>query len=142
MQTHLREAHSHRLRVLVVDDDSEVAASVGFLVELLGARVAIALGAATGAKMAKEFKPDLALIDLEMPGADGCQLVKMLHSAGVDCGEPVCVCLTGRHGLKVEQQCRAAGFDGLVRKPLQMDTVESMLNECQRRIDRAHERCH
>ena len=135
MQTHLREAHAHRLRVLVVDDDCDVATSLAFQAGILGAHVAIALGAATGAKIAQEFKPDLAFIDLEMPGVDGCELVKMLHSPELDCGTPVCVCVTGRQGLRVEVQCQAAGFDSLVRKPLQMDTVELMLNECRRRVE-------
>jgi len=135
METQLRDAHAHRLRVLVIDDDSEVAASLGFLVEILGAKVAIALGAASGVKVADEFKPDLAFVDLEMPGADGCQFVRMLHESPGDHGHPVCVCLTGREGMLVEERCRKAGFDGFVRKPVQMDALEFMLAECRRRLD-------
>ena len=134
METHLIDAHAHRLRVLVVDDDSEVATSLGFLIEILGAKVAVAFGAAAAMKVAQEFKPDLAFVDLEMPGEDGCQFVRMLRDSACDCGHPLCVCLTGREGRLVEERCKKAGFDGFVRKPLELDALQFMLTECRRRL--------
>jgi CheY-like chemotaxis protein len=139
METQDHGSHPPRLRVLVVDDDSEVASSLGFLIEILGAKVAIALSAHTGAKVAEEFKPDIAFIDLEMPGADGCKLLEMLHAPDCDCGTPVCVCLTSREGFRVEERCREAGFDGFVRKPLEVDALEFMLTECRKRLEQTRQ---
>src|SRR5271166_4752565 len=67
------------LRVLVVDDNRDGADALGLLVEELGNQVHVTYGGAKALEVAEAFRPDLMLIDLLMPGMDGCSLVMRLR---------------------------------------------------------------
>src|ERR1700691_1060163 len=63
------------LRVLIVDDNRDGADALGLLVEELGSQVHVTYGGTKALEVATAFRPDLMLIDLLMPGMDGCSLV-------------------------------------------------------------------
>jgi CheY-like chemotaxis protein len=58
---------------------------------------------------------DLALLDLDLPGMDGLSLARQLRMQGF--AQPL-VAVTARADADAEQQARAAGFDGFLRKPV------------------------
>ena len=109
---------STELRVLIVDDHVDCASSLGCILETMGCRTATAFGGAMGVRMAPLFKPDLVFLDLEMPGANGCEVLADIRSLGGPVAEAMFVCLTGTQTARAEEECAAAGFDEFVRKPI------------------------
>lgn len=106
------------LRVLIVDDHVDCASSLGCILETMDCRTATAFGGEMGLRMALLFKPDLVFLDLEMPGADGCQVLADIRGLGAPLSEALFVCLTGTQTARAEERCAAAGFDEFVRKPI------------------------
>ena len=110
-----------RRRILVVDD---VAANRDIAEELL-ARVGFEVrGAASGeAALAAhdDWRPDLVLMDLRMPGAiDGLEAIRRLRAAG---STAVLVAFTASGVVETEEAARTAGADALVRKPYRADEL-------------------
>ena len=66
------------LRVLIVDDNRDGADALGLLIEELGNQAHVTYGGAKALEVATAFRPDLMLVDLLMPGMDGCGLVSRL----------------------------------------------------------------
>src|SRR6202042_2040576 len=67
------------LRVLIVDDNRDGADALGLLVEELGNQTHVTYGGTQALDVATAFRPDLMLVDLVMPGMDGCALVMSLR---------------------------------------------------------------
>ena len=67
-------------RVLVVDDDHEVADSLGMLLEAVGAEVRVAYSGAEGLKTLMAFEPGLVLIDICMPEMDGYETARRFRT--------------------------------------------------------------
>ena len=109
---------SSELRVLIIDDHVDCASSLGCLLETMGCRTATAYGGDMGRRMAMLFRPDLVFLDLEMPGANGCEVLAEIRSRGGAASEAMFVCLTGTQTARAEEHCAAAGFDEFVRKPI------------------------
>jgi CheY-like chemotaxis protein len=109
---------SSELRVLIVDDHVDCASSLGCILETMGCRTATAFGGAMGVRIALLFKPDLVFLDLEMPGANGCEVLADIRSPGGPVSDALFVCLTGTQTARAEEECAAAGFDEFVRKPI------------------------
>jgi len=109
-----RRALRH-LDLLLVEDDPTVAEVIANLLRIQGHRVAHAAHslAALGDVAVARF--DLALLDLDLPGMDGLSLARQLRLQGF--AQPL-VAVTARADADAEQQARAAGFDGFLRKPV------------------------
>jgi two-component system cell cycle response regulator DivK len=73
--------------------------------------------------------PDLILLDIQLPGADGYQLLAMLRSAMT--GLPPVVALTAHAMSGDRERAMTAGFDGYLTKPIDVatfgETVEGFL---------------
>ncbi len=103
------------LRILLVEDDPTVADVIAGLLRARGHQVVHALHglAALGEVAAGGF--DIGLLDLDLPALDGLALARQLRGLGH--GFPL-VAVTARSDATAEQQARAAGFDGFLRKPV------------------------
>jgi CheY-like chemotaxis protein len=124
---------SSELRVLIVDDHVDCASSLGCLLETMGCKTATAYGGAMGLRMAMLFKPDLVFLDLEMPGANGCEVLAELRGLGAPASQAMVVCLTGTGTARAEEQCVAAGFDEFVRKPISYLTLTRIVERARDR---------
>jgi CheY-like chemotaxis protein len=67
-------------RVLVVDDNRDIANSVAALLRLLGHTVLPAYDGATALALAGNFKPDVAILDISMPNMDGFDVARPLRA--------------------------------------------------------------
>jgi CheY-like chemotaxis protein len=106
-----------RLRVLCVDDNRDVADSNGELFELTGCEVRVCYSGAEALAATGEFRPDVCVLDLNMPGMDGEHLAVWLR-ARCDGQPTVFVALTGLCGEDAHRRSRAAGFDLHLTKPV------------------------
>ena len=113
-------------RILVIDDDSDVADSLVRLIHTLGYEAKAVYNGARAADIAADFMPDMMFIDIGMPGFDGYQTVSRIR-AHRECGHAVLVALTGWTTKEDKQRAYTAGFDLHVGKPMSMDTLTGIL---------------
>jgi CheY-like chemotaxis protein/anti-sigma regulatory factor (Ser/Thr protein kinase) len=107
------------LRILIVDDDRE---SCEMMLEALrrhGASVQCALSATEATATLLEFKPDLVLSDIAMPGRDGYTVLREVRQAETALGRRVPVAAVSAHAhAEDRQRAMAAGFDQYLVKPV------------------------
>lgn len=113
-------------RVLVVDDNHDIAASLGLLLELEGHTVRAAHSGLEALELVAAGAPDVALLDVGMPGMDGYQLAARLRAApGGD--RMVLVAITGWGSAADKAKAAQAGFDQHLTKPVDPDQLVAML---------------
>ena len=109
-------------RILVVDDNREAADSISELLRLKGHRVGTAYDGATALRIADDLNPDIAFIDLDMPGMDGCELARRLRATPGRCNAEL-IALTGLGQDSDVQRSREAGFDLHLTKPADPERI-------------------
>jgi CheY-like chemotaxis protein len=114
------------LRVLVADDNHDGADSLALLVQLWGHRPVVAYDGATALAKALDAPPDAALVDIEMPGLDGCEVARRLRQAP-RLGKALLVALTGHAREEDRRRCLEAGFDHFIVKPYEPTELEQLL---------------
>jgi CheY-like chemotaxis protein len=110
--------NSAPLRVLVVDDCRDASFPVQRLLELDGHQVRVAADGPSGIAMARQFRPQLVLCDLDLAGeTSGYDVARALR------GDPELHCVylvavTGYSGGDEQEQAAQAGFDRHLTKPV------------------------
>jgi CheY-like chemotaxis protein len=127
-------SHPLRPRILVVDDQLDAADSLAHLLELCGAKAAVAYGAETGLRLMQLFRPAAAVIDLRMPGKDGCEALLEARRCELVHPATLLVCCTGSHDPDDEARCRAAGFDLFLHKPIEPGELASLVEWATQRM--------
>ena len=115
-----------RLRTLVIDDNPDVADSLVMLMESFGTDVRVAYDGASGVEAAVEFRPDIAFVDIRMPGIDGHETARRLRER-MGQEAPTLIALTGLGQDKDRKLSREAGFDMHLTKPVSTDVLEELL---------------
>ena len=111
-------AASHRYRLLLVEDDTIVAAVISGLLEQQGhAVVHVVNGLAALAELA-HASFDAVLLDLDLPGVDGFQIARLIRQREHAGQHLPIVAVTARSGSGDGLRARAAGMDGFLCKPL------------------------
>jgi PAS domain S-box-containing protein len=115
-------------RVLVVDDNEDAAASLALLLHSLGHETAVAKDGSEALRLAQEFRPDIVLLDIGMPGMDGYEVVRRLRE--LRRGRPVrVVAITGWGQEADRERSREAGFDLHLVKPLDPQDLAHALDD-------------
>ncbi len=123
-------------RVLVIEDSSDLAEGLRFNLELEGYSVKVAEDGNTGLAAAREWEPDLVILDLMLPGIDGYQVLRSMRADGRQ--TPVLI-LSARG----EESDKVRGFqldaDQYVTKPFGLiellERVKSLLRRARARSD-------
>jgi PAS domain S-box-containing protein len=119
------------LRVLVVDDNRDAAASLALLLETMGNDVRTAHDGEQAAVVASEFQPDVALLDIGMPKLDGYEAARRIRRESN--GRPVrLIALTGYGQEGDRRKSQEAGFDRHLVKPLRPQALLDLLAEIER----------
>lgn len=113
-------------RVLVVDDDRDVAESLVMLLQYLGADVRSAHDGASGVEAAVSFQPHIAFVDIRMPGIDGLETARRIRQRLPD-RTPFLVALTGLGQSEDRRRSKEAGFDLHLTKPVSAEALEQAL---------------
>lgn len=108
-------------RVLVVDDNALNVELVAFVLGADGFAVDTAVDAPQALRRLASARPDLILMDLQLPGMDGLALTRLLKSDPSTAAIPV-VAFTAYAMKGDEEKARAAGCDGYVAKPIDVAT--------------------
>jgi CheY-like chemotaxis protein len=116
------------LRVLCVDDNEDAADSLGTLLELVGCEAAVAHDAAAALARVGEFRPQVCVLDITMPGMDGCDLARRLRD-GEGGGEMLLIALTALNNHDSLARMADSGFDLHYTKPVTPAVLYAALNE-------------
>jgi len=104
-------------KVLVIDDEADIAATVKFLLELRNYQVIVAEDGYKGINMAQESKPDLILLDVMMPpGMDGFETCRRLKANDETQDIPIIMFTAKGESDSVEEAINA-GATGYIVKP-------------------------
>jgi|RhiMetdeSRZDD1v2_1073273.scaffolds.fasta_scaffold130625_2 PAS domain S-box-containing protein len=119
-------------RVLIVEDNEDVRAMMRTLLELEGHEVHEAADGPRGVETAMEVRPDVAFIDIGLPGIDGYQVVEQLRAHA---GEllPVLVAVTGYGRIEDRDRMEQAGFDAHLIKPVEPMRIQEIMARARRR---------
>jgi CheY-like chemotaxis protein len=122
-----RHGASGPMRVLVVEDNEDAAESFRMLLELHGHVVRVARDGLDGLRAFEEFAPEVAFVDLGLPGIDGFGVAERIRAiAG---RRPVLVALSGYGRDEDKRRAQDAGFDAHMTKPVDHDRVEAFLRD-------------
>ena len=109
-------------RIIIVEDDHDYAELLARLLQARGHETRIALDALDATLMAADFRPELAIIDLGLPGMDGLELATWL------CVHPklrqtVFIAITGNPTVTLARPKGDAGFHAYLTKPIDIDAL-------------------
>lgn len=121
----VRAAATGQLRILIVEDNADAAESFRMLLELSGHRVRIANDGVNALRCIDEFAPDVAFIDIGLPGLDGFEVAERTRAQRGN--RPVLVALSGYGRDEDKQRAKAAGFDEHMTKPVELERVDALL---------------
>jgi signal transduction histidine kinase len=117
-----------RRRILIVEDNRDAQEALQCLLTLWGHEVLVALDGPTGYDTAIAERPDIALIDLGLPGMDGNEVARKVRAA-LGASAPLMIALTGYGAPEQRMQALAAGFDLHIVKPVEPDRLAMLLAE-------------
>jgi two-component system OmpR family response regulator len=117
-------------RLLVVEDDPNIVELLAASLRYAGFEVATATDGHAALRTAREFRPDLMVLDVMMPGIDGFEVVRRLSAEGSRC--PV-VFLTARDAVEDKITGLTIGGDDYVTKPFSLDEVLARIRAVLRR---------
>ena len=126
------------LRVLCVDDNRDAATSLAAVLKLSGHDARCAFDGADGLRVARRFRPDVCVLDIHMPGLDGCEVAGRLREEfGADV---LLIALTAVTTGDYADRIDAAGFDWLFAKPVAATDLLGVFGEFA--AGRSHQQAH
>jgi len=105
--------------VLIVEDNEKNMKLVRDILQAKGYETAEAVNAEDGIKLALERVPDLVLMDIQLPGMNGMEALKVLRSEPKTAKVPV-VAITASVMTQDRKQIMDTGFDGFIEKPINL----------------------
>ena len=115
-----------KLRIVVVDDNRDVASSLAILLELMGHEVRLAHDGETAIHLADEFRPQTMLLDLGMPGVDGYEACRRIRKQAWS-KDMRLIAVTGWGQDEDRRKSASAGFDGHLVKPVSPERLVELL---------------
>lgn len=116
------------MKVLLVEDDKKLSIAVGMRIKSFGHNCTFAQDAITAVSQAVEHKPDLIIIDINLPGGDGFLVAERLRSlANGSQAEIIFITASKKPGLR--QRANEAGASAFLEKPFDsarlLDAIET-----------------
>jgi CheY-like chemotaxis protein/anti-sigma regulatory factor (Ser/Thr protein kinase) len=116
-------------RVLAVDDDTSTQDLVATMLLMYGVSVRTAGRASDAIKILSEWRPDVLLTDIAMPGEDGYALIRRVRALPSSIGDIPAVAQTAYTDPQSVQDAFAAGFDAHLGKPLEPHVLADALTK-------------
>ena len=107
-------------RILIVEDQEDVAQLIDIVLKNEGYTVAIARDGAQGLMLARDWKPDLILMDIMLPGVDGGKLISRLRKEAETRELPI-VAMSASRTLR--DRTPELEADALLAKPFDVDAL-------------------
>ena len=108
-------------RILVVEDNETNMYLIRFMLEKSGYEVIEAREGAVGVELAIKEKPDLIIMDVQLPDMDGLEATKRIRASETDGDIPI-IALTSFAMAGDREKALAAGCTGYIEKPINPET--------------------
>lgn len=118
-------------RVLIVEDNADARETLKGLLEAYGYAVEVAANGEEGLRCLLDLSPDVAIVDIGLPGLDGFEVARRIRAIPEGSGVKL-VALTGYSGPDAEQRTAQAGFDLHLVKPVDAATLPDILRTASR----------
>jgi CheY-like chemotaxis protein len=115
------------LRILIVDDNLDAAESLAICLELEGHRTQRAGDGNAALAIAAEFQPQVAILDIGLPGMDGYELARCLRSQSGSGPVPLLIAVTGWGTEEDRRRAQEAGFDLHLVKPIDPEKLNRFI---------------
>jgi PAS domain S-box-containing protein len=115
-----------RRRILVVDDNRDVAETMAAIMQMLGHETRMAYDGLDGLQAAAEFRPDVVILDIGLPMMNGYEAARQLRQQPWGQGV-VLIALTGWGQEEDKRRALEAGFDHHLTKPIGVTALEKLL---------------
>lgn len=109
------------IRILVVDDEPDMLNLIAFILDESGAEVEAATNAADALERLPQFKPDILVSDIAMPGGNGYELLQQMRSHLE--GDIPAIALTAYASTTYEEKSLQAGFQQHLTKPVEPEVL-------------------
>ncbi|AXF05742.1 chemotaxis protein CheB [Paraburkholderia hospita] len=119
-------------RILVVDDNVDAAESSAALLRLDGHVVQVACDGPAALQSAEDFRPDVVLLDIGLPGMDGYEVAERLRTMPT-LADAVLIALSGYGGEQHAERCQQAGFDCHLVKPANLEQLDALIESSRSR---------
>jgi len=113
-------------RLLIIEDNDDGRAALVTLLELQGYEVFEAADGPSGIERAEALTPDVAVVDIGLPGCDGFEVARRLRSRGQTLK---LVALSGYGQDEDRRNAETAGFDAFIVKPIKLEELEQIIAE-------------
>ena len=117
-------------RILVIEDNEDNILLIAYLLRAHGFSPELASSGVEGVRIAIEYRPQLILLDVRMPGMDGYDVAAAVR-ARPELSATRIVAVTASAMVGDRERIAAAGFDGYIQKPIDpelfMDEVQRFL---------------
>jgi predicted ATPase/signal transduction histidine kinase/CheY-like chemotaxis protein/tRNA A-37 threonylcarbamoyl transferase component Bud32 len=120
----IARGESHGRRVLIVDDNADGAEMIAQFLEVLGYRTATANDGPDALRIAAEFSPQVALLDIGLPVMDGYELAKRFREQWA---QVKLVAITGYGQESDRERAQRAGFQAHLTKPVNFDVLAKLV---------------
>jgi signal transduction histidine kinase/integral membrane sensor domain MASE1/ActR/RegA family two-component response regulator len=124
------------LRILVVEDNRDAAESLRLLLQILGHETAVAHTGPDGVRLAREWRPQVLLCDIGLPGMDGYDVARTLRREPAMATARL-IAITGYGQAEDRNQAARSGFDDYLVKPVNPVDIQRLLTECATAAPRA-----
>jgi len=114
----------NKIRVLIVDDEPEVAAVLDELVTGLGHQTAVAHNGVQAIRAVREFAPHVVLLDIRMPGIDGHTVLDHLRGSPQP---PTIIIVSGNHEEDEARELLQRGAFDYVTKPVDFSYLKQAI---------------
>ena len=117
----MRQRESEMKRILVVEDNEVNMYLIRFMLEKSGYEVIEAREGAVGVELAIKERPDLIIMDSQLPGIDGLEATERIRASEADSEIPI-IALTSFAMAGDRERALTAGCTGYIEKPINPDT--------------------
>ena len=114
-------------RVLIADDNADAGDTLGQFIEALGLSAVVVRDGQAAVDAAAACMPDIAILDLGMPGLDGWQACERIRQLPGGSSARV-IALTGWGQAHDQERARAAGFDHHCTKPVDLGQLLALVD--------------
>lgn len=114
------------MRILVIEDNPDGAASLRMLLELFGYEVAVANTGTLGLQIAAAWHPDIILSDIGLPEMSGYEVADAVRQDPATAGA-LLIAITGYGDAETRRRSQEAGFDYFITKPADPDALLHLL---------------
>ena len=112
------------LRISIVDDDNDACNLLRFSLEMSGAEVRTSSSVADAMKSLHEWRPDLLLTDINMPGEDGYSLIRKIRALAPEQGANIpAIALTAMARTEDSELALSSGFQMHIPKPVDIEEL-------------------